>query len=75
MKRLGIGLLCAVGGYILAAFVGYWLIEWFSSNVHDRSLEAAMTSVFVIGPFGAVVGFIVGFIFGGRRSTTVSTEL
>jgi hypothetical protein len=66
MKRFGIGLLCAVGAYIIAAFAGYWLIEWFSSNTHDRSVEAAMTSVFVCGPFGAVIGFIVGFIAGGR---------
>jgi len=69
MKRFGIGLLCAVGGYIIAAFAGYWLIEWFSSNTHDRSLEAAMTSVFACGPFGAVIGFIVGVIVGGRSST------
>jgi hypothetical protein len=67
MKRFGIGLLCAVCGYIAAAFAGYWLIEWFSSNTHDRSLEAAMTSAFVIGPLGALAGFVVGFIVGRRR--------
>jgi hypothetical protein len=66
MKRIGIGLLCAIGGYLVAAFAGYFLIEWFSSNTHDRSVEAAMTSAFVLGPLGAVVGFIVGFILGGR---------
>jgi len=69
MKRFAIGLLCAVGGYAIAAFAGYFLIDWFSSNTHDRSVEAAMTSVFVFGPFGAVVGFIVGFIAGGRSAT------
>src|SRR5437660_1118064 len=52
MKRLGIGLLCAVGGYIVAALVGYLLIGQFSSNGHDRSVEAAMTSAFVLGPLG-----------------------
>ena len=66
MKRFAIGLLCAVGGYVIAAFVGYFLIDWFSSNTHDRSVEAAMTSVFVFGPFGAVVGFVVGLVIGGR---------
>jgi hypothetical protein len=68
MKRFGIGLLCAIGGYFVGAFAGYWLIEWFSSNVHDRSVEAAMSSIFVWGPFGAVVAFIVGFIWSGRSA-------
>ncbi len=68
MKRLGIALLCAVAGYIAAAFVGYFLISWFSSNMHDRSVEAAMTSAFVLGPLGAVVAFVVGFIRGGHRT-------
>lgn len=68
MKRIGMGLLCAIGGYFVGALAGYFLIEWFSSNVHDRSLEAAMSSIFLWGPFGAVVAFIVGFIWGGRRS-------
>ena len=72
MKRFGIGLLCAVGAYVIAAFAGYFAIEWFSSNTHDRSVEAAMTSVFVFGPLGAVIGFIVGFVLGGRISGTVS---
>ena len=66
MKRFALGLLCAIGGYVIAAFVGYFLIDWFSSNMHDRSVEAAMTSVLVFGPFGAVVGFVVGFVIGGR---------
>lgn len=68
MKRFGIGLLCALGGYLVAAFAGYWLIEWFSSNAHDRSVEAAMTSIFVCGPLGAVFSFVIGFIWSGRRA-------
>ena len=72
MKRFAIGLLCAVGGYVIAALVGYFLIEWFSSNTHDRSVEAAMTSVFVFGPLGAVVAFIVGLVVGGRVSGQAS---
>jgi|SRR5271165_3846437 len=73
MKRLGIGLLCAVGGYFVGAVAGYFLIEWFSSNVYDRSLEAAMTSIFFWGPLGAALAFVVGFIWGGRRSTSAPT--
>jgi len=68
IKRLGIGLLCAIGGYFVGAFGGYFLIEWFSSNVHDRSVEAAMSSIFVWGPFGAVVAFAVGLIWSGRSA-------
>jgi MFS family permease len=74
MKRLGIGLLCAIGGYPIAAVAGYFLIEWFSSNMHDRSVEAAMTSAFVLGPLGAVLGFVVGFILGGRKFDRASAK-
>ena len=70
MKRFAIGFLCAVAGYAIVAFAGYFLIEWLSSNTHDRSVEAAMTSAFVFGPLGAVIGFIAGFVIGGRLSRT-----
>ena len=56
----------AVGGYVLAAGVGYFVIKQFSSNVHDRDLEAAMTGAFVVGPIGAVVAFVIGFVRNGR---------
>ena len=62
MKRIGIALLYALAGYVAAAFVGYLLVQWLSGNSHDRGVEAAMTSVFVLGPAGAVLGFIVGMI-------------
>ena len=68
MKRIGLGVLFAIGGYLIAAFAGYFLIATLSSNTHDRSLEAAMTSVFVFGPLGAIVGFAIGFIRGGRKA-------
>jgi hypothetical protein len=65
MKRFGIAFLYAIGGYVVAAFASYLLIGAFSSNTHDRSVEAAMTSVFAWGPLGAVVAFIVGFVRHG----------
>ena len=68
MKRLGVGLLWGVCGYLIAALVSYFLIGQFSSNTHDRAVEAAMTSAFVLGPLGAIAAFIVGFV-RGRRST------
>jgi hypothetical protein len=64
MKSFAIGLLYGIGGYVLFAFVGYFLILWFSSNTHDSSVEAAMTSALIIGPLGLLVGFIAGFIAG-----------
>lgn len=53
-------------GYPLFAFAGGWLIQLFSSNSFDRSLEASMTAVFAIGPLGAVVGLVVGMVLGGN---------
>lgn len=69
MKRFGIALLCGVGGYIVVAVASYFLILEFSSNRHDRAVEAAMTSAFFFGPIGAVLAFIVGIIRGGRSAT------
>ena len=70
MKRFALGLLCAVAGYIIVAIASYFLVLQFSSNAHDREVEAAMTSAFVFGPIGAVVAFVIGFIRGGRRPRT-----
>ena len=68
MRRLGIAVLFAVVGYQIAAAASYFLVDLFSSNVHDGSVEAAMTSAFFYGPLGAMVAFIVGFIRGGRTA-------
>ena len=70
LRRLGFGLLFALAGLVLAAIASYFLIMALSSNVHDRSVEAAMTSAFFFGPIGAVIGFVVGAIFAGRRVTS-----
>lgn len=69
MKRLGIALLYAIVGYVVAAIAGYFLIDAFSANTHDRSVEAAMTGVFACGPLGAAVAFIVGFVRHRARAT------
>ena len=66
MRRPAFGVLGAIGGYVVGAVAGYFLIEWLSSNAHDRAVEAAMTSAFVLGPLGALVGLAVGLIRGGR---------
>lgn len=68
MKRIGIGLLCGIGGYFIVAAASYFLVLQFSHNRHDRDVEAAMTSVFFYGPVGAVVAFALGIALA-RRST------
>ena len=67
MKRLGFGLLFGFGGAIAAAVSGYFLIMQLSANAHDRSLEAAMTGVFVCAPLGALAGAVLGVLLAGRR--------
>lgn len=67
MKRLLKGLLWGCIGYVVAAVVGYGLVGALSSNTHDVSIEAAMTSAFVFGPLGGLLAFIAGVIKGGAR--------
>jgi len=68
LRRIGFGLLFAIIGCLVAAIASYFLILEFSSNMHDRSVEAAMTSVFFFGPIGSLAGLVSGIIFGGRRT-------
>ena len=67
MRRMFFALVGLVVGYVVFAVLGYWLIEALS-NTSDRDVEAAMTSAFAIGPFGALVGLIVGFRKGRRKT-------
>lgn len=60
--RIGVSFLWAVGCYVVAAILGYFLVMGFSSNGHDRQMEAGMTAAFFFGPIAAVIGFIVNFI-------------
>jgi hypothetical protein len=68
MLRFLVVVLSAVAGFIVAAVAGYILVMWFSPNVHDRALEAAMTSVFVFGPIGAIAAAVWAFVRGRRTS-------
>lgn len=74
MRRFWTGLLWALIGYVAGAFGGGLLVSLLSSNSHDRSLEAAMTGAFVLGPLAAVVAFAVGYVRAGRRQTGRETE-
>ena len=68
MKRFAIGLLWGIAGYVIVAAASYFLVLAFSSNRHDREVEAAMTSAFFFGPVGAVLAFIAGIVRGGRSA-------
>jgi hypothetical protein len=57
------GLLGLIGGYVIGAAIGAVGIELFSSNTHDKSVEMAMTSAFVTGPIGAVLGVIAALFW------------
>jgi hypothetical protein len=68
MKRFGIVLIYAVSGYLCFAVAGYFLVGLLSSNSHDRSVEAAMTSAFVVGPLGGLIAIVVGAVRSGRNA-------
>jgi len=61
-KRIGRGFLWALVGYFVGAFVAYVLTMGLSTNTHDKVLEAAMTAVFVAGPFFALLSFVGGVL-------------
>ncbi|GAB2563724.1 hypothetical protein [Spirosoma aerophilum] len=63
MKYIGTGFLAGIIGFVVVAFLGYFLISLFSANRHDRSVEASMTSIFVFGPIGFILFFIIGYIW------------
>jgi predicted permease len=66
MPRFVRVLLFAALGFVVVAAVSYFLISEFSSNQHDRSVEAAMTSIFFLGPVGAIVAGVIAFVRSSR---------
>jgi ABC-type branched-subunit amino acid transport system permease subunit len=68
MKTFGLAVLAAMGGYAIGLISGIFLIEAFSNNRHDRSVEAAMTGAVVVGPLLAVVAVIVLLVIRARRA-------
>ena len=67
LKRFVFAVVASIVGYIVGAVGSYFLVEALSSNVHDRSVEAAMASAFVYGPLTAIVAFAATMIFGRSR--------
>lgn len=67
LRALLVGLLVAVPCYAGGVLLGIGLVQAFSDNGHDRSVEAAMTGAFVCGPVAAVAGFVGGALVYARR--------
>lgn len=63
MSRLARALIGSLLVYVAGAATGAVLISLLSTNTHDKSLEMAMTSAFVTGPIGAVVGLVIGLMW------------
>jgi len=62
MRTLLFALLAGIVGYVAGVAAGIAGVSLFSSNQHDRSLEATMTGFFFFGPIcavGAVILFLV----------------
>ena len=74
MRRVLFGFLFAVPSYLLGAFGGGYAVSLLSSNQHDRSVEAAMTGAFVLGPLAAILGFVIGVIRGSSAARTTSEK-
>ena len=69
MKTFGLALLAAAGGYAVGLGAATTLIERFSSNHFDRSLEAAMTSALIVGPLTGLLaaGLVVAYLASRAR--------
>ncbi|NUN94128.1 MAG: hypothetical protein HUU04_10165 [Verrucomicrobiae bacterium] len=66
MIRILLVLFFAVVGFVATAVLSYFLITKLSSNQHDRSVEAAMSSIFFFGPLGAIGAAILAFLRTGH---------
>jgi len=67
VRRLAFALLWGVVFYLAGATAGCMGVHFFSSNRHDRDVEAAMTSAFFYGPVAGAIGLVFGAIRGGRK--------
>lgn len=66
MKRFLFVLAGLILGYLAGALAGYFGTFALSPNRQDLALEAAMSSAFVYGPAGALLGAIAGFFIARK---------
>ena len=67
LRRVAFAVVFGAGGYVVGAMISYAFVVNLSGNTHDRDVEAAMTSAFVIGPIAALLAGAIGAILGARR--------
>ena len=48
-------------GYAVGVGLGLLLVYGLSSNTHDKSQEAAVTALLLVGPVAAIIGGIVAW--------------
>ena len=65
LKVIGLALLTGIGGYVAGVVLGMLAVYAFSTNRHDKALEAGMTGFFVVGPALALLGIIAGLVIYG----------
>lgn len=66
MRRIFAILAGLVAGYMLGGIAGAFLLEAWSSNTHDKAVEAVMTAAFVTGPIGAILAAIAAGIWSRK---------
>jgi len=67
MKTIGLILLVGLVGYILGVILGMVAVNMFSANQHDKAIEAAMTSFFLVGPALAILSIMVFLVIRFAR--------
>jgi hypothetical protein len=53
---------------VLGLILGMLAVSAFSTNQHDKELEAAMTGAFCVGPVLAVLGIMAGLALYWHRA-------
>ena len=61
-------LLAALSSQAAVALLGALLVSAVSTHLYDKSMEAAMTPIFVVGPICAVVAGVVAWVSRQRRT-------
>ena len=69
MARALVVSLATLAGYALGVAGGYAMVQALSPNQHDRTQEALMTGFFAVGPAGAALGAILGFVIMRKRGS------
>jgi ABC-type antimicrobial peptide transport system permease subunit len=63
LRILGYAFLAALAGYVVGLVLGIGLVNAFSQNRHDKSMEAGMTGFFFAGPAVAVLAFLGSIVY------------